>query len=116
MLHPETARKLGIESGDIVRLHNRRGACLAGVTLSDGIHPDCVALATGAWFDPQVVSGEILEVHGNPNALTVDKGTSSLAQATIGHTCLVQIERWTSPLPDIRVHSAPRVERGGRRP
>ena len=116
VLHPETARKLGIESGDIVRLHNRRGACLAGVTLSDGIHPDCVALATGAWFDPQVVSGEILEVHGNPNALTVDKGTSSLAQATIGHTCLVQIERWTSPLPDIRVHSAPRVERGGRRP
>ena len=83
-LHPDAARRLGLEGGDIVRLHNDRGACLAGVTLSDGIHPDCVSLATGAWFDPQIISGTPLEVHGNPNVLTLDRGTSSLAQGTIG--------------------------------
>ncbi|MGX5846653.1 molybdopterin-dependent oxidoreductase [Mesorhizobium sp. PL10] len=109
MLHPQTAKKLGVGGGDIVRLHNGRGACLAGVTVSEGIHPDCISLATGAWFDPQTVSGEVLEVHGNPNVLTLDKGTSSLAQATIGHTCLVYIEKWTAAVPELCVNVSPLI-------
>ena len=32
--------------------------------------------------------------HGNPNVLTPDKGTSSLAQGPIAHTCLVEVERF----------------------
>lgn len=109
-LHPDTARRWGLEDGDVVRLSNDRGACLAGVRLSDGMHPECVSLSTGAWFDPQIVSGEPLEVHGNPNVLTIDKGTSSLAQGTIGHTCLVSIEKWTAPLPPLRIGTPPFVE------
>jgi len=113
MLHPETARKLGVESGDVIRIYNERGACLAGARLSEGIHPGCVSLATGAWFDPQIVAGAMLEVHGNPNVLTLDKGTSSLAQGTIGHTCLVSVEKWTSPLPELSVNAPPPI--AGRR-
>jgi len=109
ILHPETAQKFGVESGDIVRLYNERGACLAGVKLSEGIHPACVSLATGAWFDPQIVAGLVLEVHGNPNVLTLDKGTSSLAQGTTGHTCLVYVEKWTSPLPELSVNAPPPI-------
>jgi len=109
VLHPETARKLGVEAGDIIRLYNERGACLAGVMLSEGIHPGCVSLATGAWFDPRIVEGAALEVHGNPNVLTLDKGTSSLAQGTIGHTCLVHAEKWTSPLPELSVNAPPAI-------
>lgn len=110
LIHPETARHLSVETGDIIKLYNERGACLAGVTLSGDIHPSCVSLATGAWFDPQIVSGEVLEVHGNPNVLTLDKGTSSLAQGTIAHSCLVYIEKWTSPLPELSVSAAPPIE------
>ena len=109
-LHPETARHLGVEAGDVVRLYNERGACLAGVTLSEGMHPRCVSLATGAWFDPQIVAGSMLEVHGNPNVLTIDKGTSSLAQGTIAHTCLVNVVKWTLPLPTLSIIAAPMIE------
>ena len=110
VLHPDTAATLGVCAGDIVRLYNTRGACLASVTLSADIHPRCVSLATGAWFDPQVVEGLLLEVHGNPNVLTFDKGTSSLAQGTIAHTCLIRVEKWTFPVPSLRVDAPPRFK------
>ena len=36
-----------------------------------------------------------LELNGNPNALTIDIGTSELAQGPSAQTCLVEIERRT---------------------
>ena len=49
-------------------------------------------------------------VHGNPNVLTLDKGTSKLAQGNIGQHALVQIERWTGKLPPIKVMEPPTIE------
>ena len=112
VLHPETAARFGIADGDVVLLSTARGACLAGVRLSDGIRPDCVSLATGAWFDPQEVDGRRIDVHGNPNVLTIDKGTSGLAQGSIGHTALVRIARWQGPLPPLTVHLPPQLDGG----
>lgn len=108
VLHPDTAALYGIREGDIVRISNERGSCLAGARLDDGTRRDCIALATGAWFDPQEIDGRQIEVHGNPNVLTIDKGTSGLAQGCIGHTALVRIECWTGPVPAISVHKQPR--------
>lgn len=48
-----------------------------------------------------------LEVHGNPNALTRDAGTSKLAQGPSAYSCLVEVEKFTGELPDIRVFSQP---------
>jgi len=107
-LHPDTAAARGLQAGDILRLHNARGACLAGLRLDPLIRPDCIALATGAWFDPQIVDGARLEVHGNPNCLTIDKGCSGLSQGNIAHTALVMVEKWTGPLPDLTVTKPPR--------
>ncbi len=109
-IHPQTARQAGIEENDIVLLSSPRGRCLAAATLTDGIRPDTVALATGAWFDPQILDGQETEVHGNPNALTLDKGCSGLSQGNIAHTTMVAIEKWNGPLPGISVHSQPRIE------
>src|SRR6185369_10603953 len=80
-MHPDAARARGINAGDVVRVYNGRGACLAGVRLDAGMRADTVVLATGAWYDP-LVPGEIgtLDKHGNPNVLTLDKGTSRLGQ------------------------------------
>ena len=110
-LHPETAAALGLAAGDIVRIYNDRGACLAGLRLDGGLRRDCVWLAAGAWFDPQTVDGEKIDVHGNPNALTRDKGCSDLTQGTSSHSCLVRLARWTRDLPPLSVDHLPVIEK-----
>jgi biotin/methionine sulfoxide reductase len=106
-LNPNDAAARGIVDGDIVKVFNDRGACLAGVEISDDIRPAIIELPTGAWFDPQTVNGEELEVHGNPNVLTPDKGTSSLAQGCSGHSCLVEVEKYEGELPEVIVFRQP---------
>ena len=65
-------------------------------------------LSTGAWYDPlEPGVSDTLDRHGNPNMLTLDKGTSQLAQAPISQTTLVEIERYEGVLPEITVHSPP---------
>jgi biotin/methionine sulfoxide reductase len=95
-MHPRAAAARGIAEGDLVRVFNQRGACLAGVHFSLRLRSDVVSLPTGAWFAPE---SEVLELNGNPNVLTRDKGTSSLAQGPSSGTCLVEVQRWSQP-PD----------------
>lgn len=111
MIHPDDAAPRGIASGDVVRLFNDRGACLAGAVVSDRVAAGVIQMATGAWYDP-LEPGEIgtLDVHGNPNLVTPDKGTSALAQGPISHTALVQVERWSGEVPPVRVFDPPAVE------
>jgi biotin/methionine sulfoxide reductase len=94
----------------VVRVYNARGACLAGVKLSDAVMPGVAVMATGAWLDPLEpgVPGSLC-VHGNANILTHDTGTSSLGQGP-SVNCLVRLEAWTAPLPPIRVHAPPAME------
>jgi biotin/methionine sulfoxide reductase len=112
-MHPKDAAARGIEAGDVVRVYNARGACLAGVMVDDGVREGVVVLPTGAWYDP-LVPGEIgtLEKHGNPNVLTLDKGSSKLTQGCSAHTALVEVERFEGELPPITAFEAPEfVER-----
>lgn len=107
-MHPEAAASRGISDGDIVKLFNERGACLAAVRLSAGMRSDVVQLPTGAWLDP-VDDGQrrMMCVHGNPNVLTRDVGTSSLAQGCTGQLTVVQVERYEGALPPIRAYDPP---------
>lgn len=109
-LHPEDAAARGIATGDVVRLYNGRGACLAGAVVTDAIRPGVVRLPTGAWYDPET-PGEpgALCRHGNPNVLTLDKGTSKLAQGPSAHTCLVEVERYAGEAPPVRAFAPPTV-------
>lgn len=109
-LNPADAAARGITEGDVVRVWNARGEALAGARLSAGIMPSVVQFHTGAWYDP-AAPGEI-DRHGNPNVLTLDKGASSLSQAPIAQTCLVEIELWTNPVPPVEAHLPPRIVRG----
>ena len=111
-LHPADAAARGIVDGDVVRVFNDRGACLAGAVLSDALMPGVVQLATGAWYDPDEAG---MCKHGNPNVLTRDKGTSKLAQGPTAHTCLVEIERHDSEPPPVTAFDPPTfVERTDR--
>ena len=113
-IHPADAAARGIRSGDVVRVFNDRGSCLAGAVLTDTVRPRVVQLSTGAWYDPlDPADPDAMCVHGNPNVLTFDRGTSKLAQGCSGQHALVQVERWTGPLPPIRAYDPPALERRG---
>jgi biotin/methionine sulfoxide reductase len=106
-MHPDDAAARGIADGDTVRVFNDRGACFAGIEVTDGIRSGVVDLPTGAWYDPMdpSVAGSPCR-HGNPNVLTRDEGTSSLAQGPVAQSCLVEVEKAVgAPIPD--PHSSP---------
>lgn len=107
-IHPDDAAQRGIADGDIVRLHNDRGACLAGAVVTDNVRPGVVSLSTGAWFDPLDAShiGSV-DKHGNPNVLTLDKGTSKLGQCCTAQSALVEIERYDGDAPPITAYDQP---------
>lgn len=107
-LNPADAAARGIAEGDIVRLTNARGACLATAAITDGIMPGVVQLPTGAWYDPDDPEAERpLCVHGNPNVLTRDRGTSRLAQGCTGQLTTVEVERFTGNLPPVQAFDPP---------
>ncbi len=110
-IHPTDAKARGLEDGMLVRVYNDRGACLAGVQLSNALRPGVVQLATGAWFDPlHTQTGEIeLDRSGNPNMMTLDKGTSSLAQASSAQSALVEIERYVGDAPNVATYQLPDI-------
>ncbi|MBO0737012.1 MAG: molybdopterin-dependent oxidoreductase [Alphaproteobacteria bacterium] len=107
-LHREDAAARGISDGDIVRLYNDRGACLAAAVLSEELRPGVVQLSTGAWYDPEDPELENpMCIHGNPNVLTRDAGTSRLAQGSTGQLTAVQVERFDGPLPPVKAFDPP---------
>ena len=104
----QDAATRGIEHGDVVRIYNDRGSCLAGAFVTDQIRPGVIQLSTGAWYDP-VDASQIgsLDKHGNPNVLTLDIGSSKLAQCCSAQTTLVQLERFNGPVPDVTAFTPP---------
>ncbi|GHE99381.1 biotin transporter BioY [Amycolatopsis deserti] len=106
-LHPEDAGPRGINEGDVVRIFNDRGACLAGAVLTTDLRPGVVQLPTGAWFDPHGT----MCVHGNPNVLTADLPSSQLSQGCTGQHVLVEIERFAGEPPGIVVNRPPVISR-----
>ena len=94
-LSPGDAQARSIQDGDLVRLYNGRGETLAVAVISDDVRDGVAQLPTGAWFDPaDWAATSSLERHGNPNVLTLDKGTSKLGQGPISHTTLVEVEKF----------------------
>jgi biotin/methionine sulfoxide reductase len=102
-LNPRDAADLGIANNDPVRVFNARGACIAIAQITDAVMPGVVKLSTGAWFDPS----DGIEKHGNPNVLTADRPASMLSQGCSAQTCLVNVERWHGPLPDVTAFTLP---------
>jgi len=107
-LNPLDAAARGIGHGDVVRVFNQRGACLAGALVDDELMPGVALMHTGAWYDPENfgVPGA-LDKHGNVNVLTRDRGASSLSQGCSAQTCLVQVERYTGEAPPLTAFDGP---------
>ncbi|PWE26802.1 hypothetical protein C4N9_20415 [Pararhodobacter marinus] len=96
----------GLADGDIARVFNDRGETLAGVRVTDDLMPGVAQLPTGAWYDPDE---EGIDRHGNPNVLCPDRPTSRLAMGPTAQSCLVEVEKHTGPLPEMRAFTPPRL-------
>jgi biotin/methionine sulfoxide reductase len=107
-LNPADAAARGIVAGEVVRVFNDRGACLAGAVLDDALRPGVVQLPTGAWFDPvdDHPAGPLC-AHGNPNVLTADVPSSRLSQGCAGQHAAVEVERFAGPVPEVTVLRPP---------
>ncbi len=104
------ASKKSLKSNDLVLVFNDRGSCLASVVINEGIRPGVALMSTGAWYDPIDPTSERSTCkNGNPNVLTPDKGTSSLAQGPIAHTCLVDLTLIDKPMPKVTAYDPPRI-------
>lgn len=114
-LNPVDAAERDIVDGSVVRVFNERGACLVGVILSEHISRGVIQLSAGAWYQPETAkagySGDgstagdenPLELHGNPNVLTRDHGTSRLAQGPAALSTLVEVEPYEPLAPPVTV-------------
>ena len=96
----------GIRDGEVVRVWNSRGACLAGARVTEDVMQGVVCLPTGA----AVSFSGALDTHGNPNVLTRDIGTSRLGQGCAAQTCLVEVARFEGVPPDVAAFDPPPVE------
>ncbi len=112
LINPKDAAARGIADGDVVRVYNDRGASLAGAIVTADVMAGVIQFQTGAWYDPAEpgVPGT-LDRHGNPNTLTRDQGTSKLAQGPSAQSTLVEVERFTGPLPEVGIVKPPAIER-----
>lgn len=106
-LSPEDARARGIDDGELVRVYNDRGQLLAGAVVSDDFPPGVIRIQEGAWYGPVGPEIGALDTYGDPNTLTLDVGTSKLAQATSANTCIVEIERYTGEAPPVNSFGGP---------
>ncbi|MFI5013258.1 MAG: molybdopterin guanine dinucleotide-containing S/N-oxide reductase [Hyphomicrobiales bacterium] len=104
-INPVDAGRRGISDGAVVELFNDRGRCLAGARVTDNVMPGVLRLSTGAWYDP--AGSEGLDKHGNPNVLTLDRGSSGLSQGCSAHTCLVEAAAFAGSPPAVTAHNLP---------
>lgn len=110
-IRPQDAEFRGIVGGDLLRVYNARGACLATAVFDSAVMRGCIAISTGAWLDAvRQEDGTLLCLNGNPNTLTKDIGTSELAQGPTAHSCMVAVEKFTGNVGPSKAYVAPEFE------
>ncbi len=105
-MNPADASARGLSDGDLVRIFNDRGACLAGLAVDEAVRPGVAQLSTGAWYDPDAADPRFCR-HGNPNVLTADLPSSTLSQGCTGQLALVEIEAYRGSPPELSVTRPP---------
>ena len=110
LINRNDASERGLVDGNVVKVFNDRGECLAGIIVSNEIMPGVVQMSTGAWYDPldPNVEGSLCK-HGSVNVLTADFGTSKLSQGPSALTCLVSVELYDQELPVVTAFDPPEI-------
>lgn len=90
-VNPKDAVVLGVKNGDIVKMHNERGAVLGGIRLSERIIPHSVYQDHGVRVD-NIILGE-LDRAGANNLICPSNTTSKNAPGEVTNSFLVNIEK-----------------------
>ena len=108
-INKNDATKRNLKDKDLVQVYNDRGSCYASVVIDNNLRSGVILISTGAWYDPidPSINNSPCK-NGNPNTLTPDKGTSSLAQGPIAHTCMVEIRLAEGEIPSVTAYDPPR--------
>ncbi|WP_139684535.1 trimethylamine-N-oxide reductase TorA [Vibrio tasmaniensis] len=106
-INPIDAKEKGIKDGDLVRVFNDRGQLMAGAVLSDSFPRGVIRIEEGAWYGPLNEKDGAICTYGDPNTLTLDVGSSELAQATSAHTCIADFEKFTGKVPPVTSFGGP---------
>lgn len=106
-LNAEDARDKGIEHGDLVLVFNDRGSLIAGANISDNYPKGVIRIHEGAWYGPLDETVGSVDTYGDPNTVTMDVGTSDLAQATSANTCIVDIQKFEGEAPKVTAFGGP---------
>lgn len=88
---------------------------LAGAVVSDSLPKGIIRIQEGAWYGPVGDDGSVedgakigaLYSYGDPNNLTLDIGTSKLAQACSAYICLVEFEKYRGKVPLVSSFNGP---------
>ena len=110
LMSPTDAKFRNLKNGEVIKVFNERGSCLAGLKISKDIMNGVVFLPVGAWYNPHT-NDDTFCIHGNPNVLTDDIGCSSLSQGPSAHSTLVEIIKWDEYLPTISVFDLPKIKK-----
>ena len=112
-INVDEARERGISNGDVVRVFNDRGEVLAGALVTERVRRGVVILHEGGWYDPEAPEQDGSRCkHGLVNVLTLDKGTSQLAQGNVANTALVEVKKYDGALPAVSAFDPPAVVPG----
>ena len=92
-VNPKDAGMLGLETGDIVKVYNERGAVLGGVMVTERIMPGVVLQDHGARCDTIVLGEGGLDRGGANNLIAPTATTSKNAHGEVTSGFLVNIEK-----------------------
>ena len=68
-IHPSDAGARGISAGDVIMVHNERGAVLAGAVVTERIIPGALSIDHGAKIDRALLKGKIVDRGGCINLI-----------------------------------------------
>lgn len=98
-LHPDAvyinvvdAARRGINDGDKVYIYNDRGTVLLPARVTPRIMPGVVTMPQGAWYNPQMIDGKVVDVGGCINTLTNHR-PSPYAKGNAQHNVMVDIRK-----------------------
>ncbi|NOH83193.1 trimethylamine-N-oxide reductase TorA [Vibrio sp. 03-59-1] len=106
-INPVDAKAKGIKDGDLVRVFNDRGQLMAGAVISESFPRGVIRIEEGAWYGPLNEKPGAICTYGDPNTLTLDLGSSELAQATSANTCIVDFEKFKGKVPPVTSFGGP---------
>ncbi|MBI4272121.1 MAG: molybdopterin-dependent oxidoreductase [Candidatus Rokubacteria bacterium] len=73
-IHPRDAGPRDISNGDVVMVHNERGAVLVGAVVTERIIPGALGIEHGAKIDPVMLEGQLVDRGGSINLIAPSPG------------------------------------------